>query len=708
MLGKAFHVGDGGEVGEMSRHGASLDARLVFGVVTDPVRQALVASEAFRELRARIQGGRASVALFVGAGMAIPCGMPSWSGLLTKLAPPAFAGAVGTLLAACDFEGAAEIVQGALGRTVFRERLVDTFSTGWTARGPILRLPQLDVDFIVSTNFDRVLEHVFDGAGTPFSAIASGANARVLEDALERGSRCLFKIHGDLGDTANFILTASEYATHYAADSELRRFLVRTLANRTLLFLGCSLRSDRTLELMLEAAAQTYAPAHHFAIVERDPDEAAQDGCLGSRNIRPIYYPKGQHGLVESLLVELLLANEERAPSRILARRPKDSIACMDLGSEASFVSFATELSEIGYVPDARGRQIVPSALSFTAPFRFSVGSGHQGEHVVRNYKRDLGLGKRYLPHGRIVAAEDAACMMLRSLAQNVRDYWGEEPGPVLMAVPANFTLAQRNGLLQAARDAGLQVMRLFAEPVAAVVNLVDLVNSVEWHVVLVVDLGGGTLDLALVEVGDGVFDVQAIAGDNEFGGADLDTALARHCVSMIEQRLGRRLPLAGPDAHREAERVKIALDMHDSVDFVIPDVETLDGGTRDERFTVHWQDLEHLFAPWTRRLADCVSVLERRNAAAMQKVDTVMLAGLGTRARPIREWIRQRFSDKVVRAEYERNAVARGLALYSIVLARPASYVILDMLSRDIGILCSEVIEADDDAFDVDDRRFS
>lgn len=228
---------------------------------------------------------RPGVVPFVGAGLSVPYGMLGWRAFLLGLAHEGGVGdEVGLLLVAGNYEEAAERVLEGLAPLAFDDALRDAFGDdairepdGETA---VRVLTRIAAGPVVTTNFDRVLERTFAAVRLPFDRVVSGAHADPTVVALQQDHRYLFKVHGDVEDGTDRVLTRAEYAAAYgdpaAADRSgkpLVQLLHRMIESRTVLFLGCSLRDDRIVTL-LEAAATGPGPFAHYAVLPRPASDA--------------------------------------------------------------------------------------------------------------------------------------------------------------------------------------------------------------------------------------------------------------------------------------------------------------------------------------------------------------------------------------------------------------------------------------------------
>jgi hypothetical protein len=285
---------------------------------------------------------------FVGAGLSIPLGFPGWPEFLTAQARlGGIAATVQHRIQQGEYEEAAGDLLEALGHRAFYDAIEDTFGpsrlAGKTIGGAVAMLPELVRGPVVTTNFDRVLETVFDKAQRPLEVVW-GARVDVTTQSLHEDRRFLLKMHGDAAVRTDRVLTRSEYEEHYgsadAAKIDWSRKLPRTLrlilTSRPLLFVGCSLNRDRILGLLLNIAAEN-PDIGHYAIVEAPHagkifHERAK--YLSDHGIRPIWYPHARHDAIGPLLAHLasqpgsrptlapsLPRTEARAPVRPLRKR---------------------------------------------------------------------------------------------------------------------------------------------------------------------------------------------------------------------------------------------------------------------------------------------------------------------------------------------------------------------------------------------------
>lgn len=248
---------------------------------------------------------------FIGAGISVGGGFPTWANHLrqqgrTAGIPPA---QVEAWLAQGQYEQFIEHIERQHGRDTFAQEIRDVFGKRGSIQGITLLISELFTDTLITTNYDRLLEQVFDTGEAPRVQVMNGVTAMELPDPKKVA---IIKIHGDFKDPAHCILSKAQYDQAYGvAELDLHRpvpkILSRYYRNNSLLFIGCSLRNDRTLQVFqaTKASAGDVLFPQHFAI-EQAPEAlgalVARNGELSRLGITAIWYPKGQHEKVEAVL----------------------------------------------------------------------------------------------------------------------------------------------------------------------------------------------------------------------------------------------------------------------------------------------------------------------------------------------------------------------------------------------------------------------
>ncbi|MES1980555.1 MAG: SIR2 family protein [Pseudomonadota bacterium] len=273
----------------------------------------------FEELKRACRRG--FVIPFVGAGMSKSAGCPEWKEYLLGLCNDAQFDAVAMrarLEENGDYEGVMNDIVTKLGVNRFNLDFERDFKTPEEIIGAITLLPKLFDNSAVTTNFDRVLEKVYEAESKPFVEKVTGrGQASAFFRAIPAGERYLLKLHGNLDNAAERVLSKDEYDQAYGNDGNIHfecalpKLLKRLFSSYSFLFLGCSLSADRTVQTFMSVAqleGQDNLP-HHYALLACPTDAAKKadiDQRLANAHITPLWYPDGEHDHVEQILQLLL------------------------------------------------------------------------------------------------------------------------------------------------------------------------------------------------------------------------------------------------------------------------------------------------------------------------------------------------------------------------------------------------------------------
>ncbi|AEX40398.1 molecular chaperone DnaK [Corynebacterium pseudotuberculosis] len=369
----------------------------------------------------------------------------------------------------------------------------------------------------------------------------------------------------------------------------------------------------------------------------------------------------------------------------------------IDLGTTNSVVS-VLEGGEAQVIANSEGSRTTPSVVAFAKNGEVLVGQSAKNQAVtnvdrtIRSVKRHIGTdwtvdidGKKYTP-------QEISARTLMKLKRDAESYLGDEVTDAVITVPAYFSDAQRQATKEAGQIAGLNVLRIVNEPTAAALAY-GLEKGEKEQTILVFDLGGGTFDVSLLEIGDGVVEVRATAGDNELGGDDWDNRVVEWLVDKFKSSNGVDLSkdkMAMQRLREAAEKTKIELSSSQSATINLPYItvdadknplfldETL-SRTEFQRIT---QDLlDRTKAPFNQVIKDA--------GVSVSEIDHVVLVGGSTRMPAVSELVKEltggREPNKGVNPD---EVVAVGAALQAGVLRGEVKDVLLlDVTPLSLGI---------------------
>jgi molecular chaperone DnaK len=321
----------------------------------------------------------------------------------------------------------------------------------------------------------------------------------------------------------------------------------------------------------------------------------------------------------------------------------------IDLGTTNSCVS-VLEGGEPTVIANAEGARTTPSIVAFAKNGEVLVGevakrqSVTNVERTIRSVKRHMGTnwsmdidGKKYTP-------QEISARILQKLKRDAEAYLGETVTDAVITVPAYFSDAERQATKEAGEIAGLNVLRIINEPTAAALAY-GLDKADQEQTILVFDLGGGTFDVSLLEIGDGVVEVKATAGDNHLGGDDWDQALVDHLVQTFGSKNGIDLTkdkMAMQRIREAAEKAKIELSSSQQASINLPYI-TVDAEKNplflDETLTR--AQFQTLTAPLLDRCKKPFQQVLKDSGIAIGNIKSVVLVGVSTRMPAVVDLVR-------------------------------------------------------------------
>ena len=375
-----------------------------------------------------------------------------------------------------------------------------------------------------------------------------------------------------------------------------------------------------------------------------------------------------------------------------------ETILGIDLGTTNSAVAVVRG-GESEVVPNAEGDRTTPSVVAFDDGRRL-VGQPAKNqavkncENTVQSIKRSMGRdGVAVELDGDSYTPEEISAMVLRKLKRDAEEYLGESVARATITVPAYFTDRQRQATKDAGEIAGFEVERIINEPTAAAMahGVEKEIPAGEQRVVMVYDLGGGTFDVSLLEVADGMFEVVATSGDNGLGGDDWDVTLINWAVDRFEREHGVDLHEDREAMQRlteAAERAKVELSSRVETELSVPFVTATEEGPLDLRYTLTRAKFEELTADLVERTIGPTEQAMEDAGISPRDIDEVLLTGGSTRMPAVRRTVERLAGTEPRRDVNPDEAVALGAAIQGGVIAGDVEDVILvDVTPLSLGV---------------------
>ena len=368
----------------------------------------------------------------------------------------------------------------------------------------------------------------------------------------------------------------------------------------------------------------------------------------------------------------------------------------IDLGTTNSCVA-VMEGGEPTVIPNSEGGRTTPSVVSFMKSGERVVGEAARRQQAVNadrtvlSIKREMGNDYHVKIDGKRFAPQEISAIILQKLRRDAEAYLGETITQAVITVPAYFTDAQRQATKDAGRIAGLEVLRIINEPTAAA--FAYGLDHGQAQKILVYDLGGGTFDVSLIEIGDGVIEVLATSGDNHLGGDDFDARLTDHLVA--EFRRTEKVDLTRDHAamlrvREAAEKAKRELSAQLTAQVMLPFLCQDKNGPHHMDITITRAQFENMTRDLIDRTCGPVNQVMADAALSMGQLNQVLLVGGSTRMPAVQEMVRRLTGKTPSRAVNPDECVALGAALQGGKLSAgtPGNSMVVSSAAQDIILM--------------------
>ena len=389
----------------------------------------------------------------------------------------------------------------------------------------------------------------------------------------------------------------------------------------------------------------------------------------------------------------------------------------IDLGTTFSAVA-VMEGSEVKIIENSEGKRTTPSVIGFTKDGERKIGDPARRQ-AVTNPKKTVSSIKRFIgePYSNLASEiekvqyevvkgdndtprvviddkqytpQEISAMIIQKMKQTAEDYLGETVTEAVITVPAYFNDAQRQATKEAGEIAGLNVRRIINEPTAA--SLAYGLDKTDKDMKIVVfDCGGGTHDVSILELGDGIFEVKSTAGDTHLGGDDVDRAIMDWLITEFKNNFGGDVSkdvMAMQRLKEAAEKAKIELSNTTSTEINLPYLMPVDGVPQHLVKTLTRAKFEQLIDGFVEKTINVCKQAMKESEFMVSDIDEVILVGGTTRIPAIQEAVKKYFGKEPNKTINPDEAVAMGAAIQGGVLAGDVQdVVLLDVTPLNLGL---------------------
>lgn len=342
----------------------------------------------------------------------------------------------------------------------------------------------------------------------------------------------------------------------------------------------------------------------------------------------------------------------------------------IDLGTTNSCVA-VLEGGKPVVIPNGEGQRTTPSIVAFSKNGERLVGDPAKRQAVtnvdrtVASVKRQMGTDRRVKIDGKKYSPQEISAMILQKLKKDAEEYLGESVEQAVITVPAYFSDAQRQATKDAGKIAGLKVERIINEPTAAA--LAYGLDKSQSQKIMVYDLGGGTFDVSVIEIGDGVVEVLATAGDNHLGGDDFDARVVEYLLKEFRKQEGIDLSKDRTAVQRimeEAEKAKKELSSAMTVQINLPFITTDSSGPKHMDLTLTRAKFQELTYDLVDRTSGPVNQALSDAGISASQLNMVLLVGGSTRMPAVSEKVKQLTGKEPSKNMNPDECVALGAAI--------------------------------------------
>ncbi|MCE7735954.1 MAG: molecular chaperone DnaK [Candidatus Heimdallarchaeota archaeon] len=372
----------------------------------------------------------------------------------------------------------------------------------------------------------------------------------------------------------------------------------------------------------------------------------------------------------------------------------KEKVIGIDLGTTNSAVAIV-ESGDVKMIPTSEGGDLLPSVVKFNEDGTRTVGVLAKRQMIsatdscLAETKRDMGSSIKYKVNGKEYTPQEVAAFVLQKMKADAEAYVGETITKAVITVPAYFSDAQRKATRDAGKIAGLEVLRIVAEPTASA--LAYGLDKEEEQTILVFDLGGGTFDVSIIEIEEGLFEVKSTSGNNRLGGADFDERIVEWLRDEFKKSQGIDLSQDRTAMQRlkdSAEQAKIELSTNLKTNINIPYLTADASGPKHLNTDLTRAKFDELTADLVQEVIGPVRKAIEDFGKSISEIDRVLLVGGSTRIPAIQKAVFDITGKEPDKSIDPDKVVAMGAAIQAAILAGDITDVLLlDVTPLTLGI---------------------
>ena len=355
-------------------------------------------------------------------------------------------------------------------------------------------------------------------------------------------------------------------------------------------------------------------------------------------------------------------------------------IVGIDLGTTTSAISYLKN-GKPEIIQNLEGKRTTDSVVGIDKYENIIVGelAKRMIGNKVEEVKRIMGTGRKVSLGNKVFSPEEISAEILKKLKYDAEEFLGEEIEEAIITVPALFTASQKASTIQAGKLAGLKVERIISEPTAAAMAY-GLDNLTQNQKILVYDFGGGTFDVSILDLDEGILDVIATSGDNHLGGKDIDNLLLKYIKSKIN-----RNDILDEEIKTDVEELKKSLSFIQTTSLIIPRYQIDLEVTRDE--------LDNLITIIIDNSIECIFKALSEANLTKEDIDVVLLVGGTTRIPIIKNRLKELFGNKIKSFADPQEVVALGASVQAGIKSEEISseegLIVTDICNYSLGISC-------------------